>query len=158
MNTKKILLLPTIAMIAVGGLFASSFAAENSPATTTLRGQTFKRIAARLHLTDDQKAQIKIVLSGEKDTLATLLGRLHDARKGLRETIQSGSATEASVRAASATVASAEADLAVERMKLYGRIAPVLTDEQRQQIADYELRADEFADNIIARLGEGLAQ
>jgi hypothetical protein len=83
MNTKKILLLPTIAMIAVGGLFASSFAAENSPATTPLRGQILQRIAARLHLTDDQKAQIKIVLSGEKDTLATLLGRLHDARKGL---------------------------------------------------------------------------
>jgi hypothetical protein len=43
-------------------------------------------------------------------------------------------------------------------MKLYGKIAPILTEAQRQQIADLGQRADEFADNAIAQLGEGLAQ
>jgi Spy/CpxP family protein refolding chaperone len=53
-------------------------------------------------------------------------------------------------------VAGAEADLAVERMKLYGRIAPILTDEQRQKITLLEETADAFVDNAIAQIGAGL--
>jgi Spy/CpxP family protein refolding chaperone len=117
-----------------------------------------QRIAEKLNLTDDQKAQIKTVLSGEKNTLTVLLGQWHDARKNLRAAIHAGNATEASVRVASARVAAVEADLAVERMKIYGKIAPILTDEQRRQIADFEQRADNFADRVIARVGDRLAE
>ena len=74
--------------------------------------------------------------------LAGLSGQLHDARQNLRAAIQASDANETTVRAASAKVASAEADLAVERMKLYGKIAPILTDEQRRQITDFEQRAE----------------
>ena len=38
----------------------------------------------------------------------------------------------------------------------YGKIAPILTDAQREQLADLQQRADEFVDNLIARLGTGL--
>jgi Spy/CpxP family protein refolding chaperone len=117
-----------------------------------------KRIAEKLNLTDDQKSQIKTILSGEKDTLKTLLIQLHAARKNMHAAIQASDANETSVRAASAKVASIEADLAVERMKLYGKIAPVLTDEQRRQISDFTQRADDFTDNAIARIGDGLAE
>jgi Spy/CpxP family protein refolding chaperone len=110
-----------------------------------------------LNLTGNQKTQIKTVLAGEKGNLQPLLATLHDARKNLRAAIRASDANEASVRAASAQVASAEADLAVERMKLYGKIAPILTDAQRQQLADLQQRADEFVDNAIARTGSGLA-
>jgi Spy/CpxP family protein refolding chaperone len=47
--------------------------------------------------------------------------------------------------------------LAVERLKLYGKIAPILTAEQRQQISEFEQRADEFVDNAIDRIGDALA-
>jgi Spy/CpxP family protein refolding chaperone len=83
---------------------------------------------------------------------------LHDARKNLREAIQAGDANESSVRAASAKVARAEADLAVERMKVFGQISPVLTGEQRQKISEFAQRADDFADNLIAHIGDGLAE
>jgi Spy/CpxP family protein refolding chaperone len=160
MKAKNTFILATIAAIAIGGLItAKTFAADNSaPATSPLRGQILQRIAEKLNLTDDQKSQIKTTLAGEKDTLKTLLGQLHDARKNLRAAIQAGDANENSVRAASAKVASVESDLAVERMKLFGEIAPVLTDEQRQQISDLTQRADDFADNAISRIGDGLAQ
>jgi len=46
--------------------------------------------------------------------------------------------------------------LAVERMKIYGKIAPILTDEQRQKIADFEQRADILVANVLARVGERL--
>ena len=54
-----------------------------------------------------------------------------------------------------AKAASADVDLAVERMKLYGKIAPVLTDAQREQPADPQQRAG-FLDDVIARVGSGL--
>ena len=113
-------------------------------------------LAKKLNLTDDQKTQIKAVLIADKGTLVGLFGQLHEARQNLRAAIHASDANETGVRAASAKVASAEADLAVERMKLYGKIAPILTDDQRAQLAGLQQRADEFVDNVIARIGSGL--
>jgi Spy/CpxP family protein refolding chaperone len=162
MKTSKLFALAFAAALTAGGLFiyaSTSLAADNSATPSIpLRGQILQRIAGKLNLTDGQKLQIKSILAGEKDTLQNTLGQLHDARKNLRETIQAGDTNESSVRAASAKVAAVESDLAVERMKLYGKIAPVLTDEQRRQISDFTQRADDFADNAIAQIGDGLAQ
>jgi len=155
MKTIKLLNIATAAAIAACALTAKTFAADTA---APARGQILQHIVGKLNLTDDQKSQIKTALGGEKDALKNLLGQLHDARKNLRAAIQAGDANETSVRAASAKVASAEADLAVERMKLFGKIAPILTDEQRRQISDFMQRADDFADNAIARIGDGLAQ
>ena len=145
-------------IFACGLTTTKTFAADNYAATTPSRGHFFQRIAERLNLTADQKAQIKIALNGEKETLASLLGQFHEARKNLRAAIQSTGANETAVRAASAKVAAVEGDLAVERMKIFGKIASVLTDEQRRQISEFEQRADEFVDNAIAQLGDGLAE
>jgi len=41
-------------------------------------------------------------------------------------------------------------------MKLYGKIAPILTEAQRQQLAELQQRADGFVDAVIARIGSGL--
>jgi Spy/CpxP family protein refolding chaperone len=159
MKTKIICIAAAVAILA-GGFITTTSRAEGNAATASapLRGQMFKRIAERLNLTDDQKSQIKAILSGEKDSLKTLLGQLHDARTNLRTAIQAADANETSVRAAAARVASAEADLAVERMKLFGKIAPILTDEQRQKISEISQRLDEFSDNVIAHIGDGLAE
>jgi periplasmic protein CpxP/Spy len=140
-------------IFACGLITTETFATDNS-ATTPLRGHFFERIAERLNLTEDQKTQIKTTLTGEKKTLAPLLGQLHEARKNLRAAIQSRDANESAVRAASAKVAAVEGDLAVERMKIFGKIAPVLTDEQRRQISEFEQRADDFADSLIVRAGQ----
>ncbi len=151
----RFLTIATAAAIATCGLTSTTPGADN-PAQTPVRGRLLQRIAEKLNLTADQKAQIKSVLSGEKDTFAPLLGQLHDARTNLRAAIRASDANETSVRAASAKVASAEADLAVERMKLYGKIAPILTEAQRQQLSEMQQRADALADHVIARIGSGL--
>ncbi len=159
MKPKYILIAAVAASIAGGVITTTSPAAENSAtAGTRWRGQGFKRMAERLNLTAGQKAEIKSILDGEKDTLKNLCSRLHDARKELRAAIQGRDANESSVRAAAAKAASTEADWAVERMKLFGKISPVLTDEQRQKISELAARADDFADRLIARIGEGLAE
>jgi Spy/CpxP family protein refolding chaperone len=160
MKTKTLLILGTAAVVFTGGLMmARTQPSDDSVAfARPMRGQILKRIAEKLNLTADQKAQIKTILAGEKDTLQNLLVQLHDARKNLRAAIQAADAGESSVRAASATVAGVEADLAVERMKLFSKISPVLTDEQRRQISDLTQRADDFADNAIEHIGDGLTQ
>lgn len=158
MKTAQWLSITLAAALNLGGWMVTPSLATDVSAPVSARGQLRARIAEKLNLTDDQKAQIKTVLSGEKNTLTVLLGQWHDARKNLRAAIHAGNATEASVRVASARVAAVEADLAVERMKIYGKIAPILTDEQRRQIADFEQRADNFADRVIARVGDRLAE
>jgi periplasmic protein CpxP/Spy len=157
MKTKFAVVLAA-AIAACGLTPIKTLAADNSATPVSLRGKILQRIAEKLNLTDEQKAEIKTVLAGEKDALKSLLGQLHDARKNLRATIQAADANETSVRAAAAKVAAVEGDLAVERMKIYGKIAPILTDEQRRQISDFEQRADEYVDAAIARIGDGLAE
>ena len=156
MNTTKWLSITLAAALNVGGWIATPSLAADGAAPASPRGRISQRLAEKLNLTDDQKAQIKTVLSGEKGVLMPLLGQLHDARKALRAAIHASDANETSVRAAAAKVAAVEGDLAVERMKIYGKIAPILTDEQRQKIADFEQRADNFVDNVLARAGERL--
>ena len=152
----KILICTLAVALAAGGFTATKiFAADNSAAAAPARGRILQRMADKLNLTAGQRTQIKAVFAGEKDALAPLLGQLHDARMNLRAAIRASDANETSVRAASAKVAAAEADFAVERMKLYGKIAPILTDEQKQQLAEMQQRADDFVDNVIARLGSG---
>lgn len=152
----KILICSLAAALAACGFAATKTLAADPSGAPSRRARIFQRIAERLNLTDDQKSQIKDILVGEKDTLKPLLMSLHQSRENLHAAIHASDATEASVHAASAKVASAESDLAVERMKIYAKIAPILTDEQRQQISDMEQRADEAGDNAIAHIGSGL--
>lgn len=151
----KILICSLAAALAAGGFIATqTFAAENAAAPAG-HGRFLQRIADKLNLTSGQRSQIKAVLAADKDNLAPLLAALHQARVNLRSAIRADGATEASVRAASAKVAAAEADMAVERMKLYAKIVPILTDAQREQLGAMEQRMDEFVDNLITRLGSG---
>jgi periplasmic protein CpxP/Spy len=124
---------PTIAAVIFAcGLATTKTLATDNSTTTPLHGHFFQRIAERLNLTEDQKARIKTALTGEKERLAPLLSQLHEARKNLRAAIQSCNANEAAVRVASTKIAAVEGNLAVERMKIFGKIAPILTDEQRR--------------------------
>lgn len=154
MNTKFLTLIA--ASLLVAGGFTSHLSAADSSSGALPHGRIFQRIAERLNLTTDQRAQIKTILAADKDTLRSLLDQLHAARINLRAAIRAADASESSVRTASAKVAGVEADLAVERMKLYGKIAPVLTDEQRQKISELEQTTDEFVDNAMAQVGLGL--
>jgi len=80
---------------------------------------------------------------------------LQAARKDLRAAIHASDANETTVRAAAAKVAAVQADLAVERMKLYSQIAPILTDEQRRKIAELEQRLDRAMNRVVKRLADG---
>jgi Spy/CpxP family protein refolding chaperone len=152
----KFLLCSLAAALAFGG-FTLNHARAAEKSAPEMRGKIFQRIVERLELTDAQKAEVKKVLSSEKENLKPLLTSLHEARTNLRAAIRAKDANESSVRAASAKVAGAEADLAVERMKIFAKLSPILTEEQRTKISEFESRMDGLADAVIARVGDGLA-
>jgi Spy/CpxP family protein refolding chaperone len=153
-----------LSIVAAGALAASGLmvlktqAAEaNAPHAFQGGGRFLERVKEKLGLTDEQVSEIKTQLAAEKDTLNSLITRWHDARVALREAIQAPDATEASVRVAASKVAAVESDLAVERMKLFSKINPILTAEQRDKVKEFQSRIDDFLDNAVNRLGDWLS-
>ena len=154
MNASKWIAKSLAAALFVGGFTVNLRAADSdAPQPAPARARLLQRVREKLDLTDDQVARIKAVVAPEKEALTGLISRLHEARKALRESIQSADATESSVRAASANLASVEADLAVERMKLFGKISPILTQEQRDKLGQLESKLDALADRMIHQGG-----
>lgn len=161
MKTSKWFGLTLAAAVSAGGLFIFNAHAASPLALKSRaqeRGRLVERVKEKLGLNDEQCAQIKSVLKADKDTITGLAKRMHDARTDLRAAIQASDATEASVRAASAKVAAVQVDLAVERFKLHGKISPILTDEQREKLSEFQARVDDFVDTAINRIGERLAE
>lgn len=157
MKTKTLVWTLVAALTASGLTVGLARAAEGARGPRS-PGQLLQRAAETLGLTVEQRAAIKDALLAEKDTLKDLLTRLHEARRALREAIRAEDATEASVRAAAARVAAVEADLAVERLKLHRRISPILTADQRDQVAQWEARVDEWIARALERIGERRAE
>lgn len=98
------------------------------------------------------------MLKDEKENITGMISRLHDARSEMRQAIRASDANESTVRAASAKVAAVEADLAVERLKLYGKIAPILTTGQREKLQQMAAQVDDFVDQAINRFGQKLSE
>ena len=156
MKMFKLLTAATAAALLVGGIFIyQAHAANERPGP---RGPVFQRAIKELGLSDEQMGKIKAALRAEKDTLAPLLKKLHDTRKDLRETVTAPDVKEGDVRAASAKVAAVEADLAVERAKLSGKIAPLLTEEQIGKIKEFQAKADDFVIEALKKIGEKLGE
>jgi Spy/CpxP family protein refolding chaperone len=158
MKISKLLVVTLAAGLGVGGLFVvKAHAVERVLGNRAGHGRLMERAKEKLGLTDEQVTKIKTELKGEKETLKGLISKLHDARVGLREAIQASDANESSVRSASAKVAGVEADLAVERLKIHGKISPILTPEQLEKVREFQARLDDFLYNAINHLGDRLA-
>lgn len=152
MKTLKIAALVAAVALAVGGVFVlNSRAAQTDQSTDNAGGKWRERIKEKLNLSDDQIAQIKSQFKSEKGNITSLLSRLRDARSQLRAEIQKSDATESSVRAAAAQVATVQADIAVERLKLRAKINPILTPDQRAKLDQLKAGIDQFVERAIVR-------
>jgi Spy/CpxP family protein refolding chaperone len=154
--SKFVIITMAAALTAGGPLLLNAHGADFKSPQGPLGSQFLERAKEKLGLTDDQLAQIKQQLAGEKETLKSLLTRLQEARTNLRSVIHSPDSNESLVRAASAKVAAVEADLAVERFKLFGKISPILNPDQLEKLKALQSRIDEFIDVAINRIGERL--
>ena len=154
---KKLLIATLAAVVAACGLIAFKAEAQ-SAGLRRAPGAMMQRVKQHLGITDAQSVEIRTVLKDDGRILAELSRAIHDARVKLRDTIQSDKASEADVRAASVGLAKAQAEMAVERHKLFGKIKPILTEEQLQRMAQLQDRMDDFIDGAIDAIEQKLAE
>ena len=158
MKTSKWLFITVAAVAIAGGLTMAVARAQDAGPGRFGRGRFLERAKEKLGLSSDQVSQIKGVLSADKDKLTALLSAWHDARVDLRGQIQKPGASENDIRTAAAKVAAVEADLAVERARLYGKISPILTPDQLTKVNEFQQRMDDFVDGAIMVFGKRLAE
>jgi Spy/CpxP family protein refolding chaperone len=154
---KKILTITLAAALGLGGLFALNANAQTW-GQRRAPGALLQKAKEHLGITDAQAEQIRAVLKEDRETLAARARSLHESHSKLRGTIRDDKASEADIRAVSAELAQAQADMAVERHKLFGNIKPILTAEQLEKIAAIEERIDAFVDKAIGAFDERLAE
>jgi Spy/CpxP family protein refolding chaperone len=159
MRTQKYIIgITTLAICISGFITFKAHAQGDIPVTGMGSGRLAERAKEQLGLTDEQLGQIKDVLKSERSSIMSLLARMRDSRAELRDAIRSTDANETSVRAASAKVATVEADVAVERMKVFRQISPILTNDQRTKLAALQANLDGFIDQAIKRIDTRLGE
>ena len=92
-----------------------------------------------LDLTDDQKAQLKTIVDSHRAEFEAAGKKIGAAREGMRALVEGDAINEGAIRAKSAEIAAAEADLMILNAKVRQESMQVLTSEQLQKMK--ELRA-----------------
>ncbi|MCM0083784.1 Spy/CpxP family protein refolding chaperone [Geomonas sp. Red32] len=98
------------------------------------REMFFKRIAKQLGLSDQQKSQAKAIMQASREENKPLFKAMMDERGKMRDLVLSGNADEAAIRAQSAKVAQAQADLAVKKSQEVAKLRALLTPEQNTKL------------------------
>jgi Spy/CpxP family protein refolding chaperone len=110
----------------------------------------------RLDLTSEQREAARAVLAGHARTLSTQIDAVVAARRSLFAAIHAPQLDESAVRGASAAVASAETELALTRARIASELRPLLSEEQRAELAllreDVSGLIDLVVDRVRARL------
>ncbi len=154
-----------IAAVAGGGLAFASHRIGARVKSAAMRAGGFeplvlKRIARELDLTDDQKGEIREVLSTRWSAgLGEAADAARAAHRELRHAIQDAAASDDQVRAAVRTAAAADEKLALERHRAARDVIALLDDAQKEKAKklrdDFEETGDEIFGMVDRFLGRG---
>jgi periplasmic protein CpxP/Spy len=101
----------------------------------------------QLDLTDQQRAQVRTIMESHQQEFRALGERMREAHRALNQAVTAPAVDEGAIRAASATLAEAQADGAVLRARVHAEVFNVLTPEQQQRAGQlrqqFEQRRDE---------------
>ena len=97
------------------------------------RGFDFGRMAEKLNLNDEQKAQIKQITDAEKTKVEPIFTALKENHQKLEDLTADGSFDEAKVQALAAEQGNLSAQLIVEKERTKSQIFQILTPAQREQ-------------------------
>ncbi|MBK5274552.1 MAG: Spy/CpxP family protein refolding chaperone [Desulfuromonadales bacterium] len=121
-------------------------------------GSHFKKMAKELHLTPQQKQQIKDIFAKNRSSAQPLMKQLMTERRSLRNLVQADTIDEAGIRAQSANVAAVQADLAVNRAHVAQEMRAVLTPEQIAKSRELQAQRDKKMEERAARPGKRFKQ
>jgi periplasmic protein CpxP/Spy len=90
--------------------------------------------ARALNLTDDQRTQMKAIMTKEKPTLTPLLNQMATTRQQLRQLEMSGTFDEGKVRELATQQAQTMTELTVQKARIRSELYQVLTPEQKTKM------------------------
>ena len=93
----------------------------------------------QLDLSDDQKTQLKAIAESHRDEFRAAGDKARAAHEGMQALVEADSINESAIRAKSAEIAAAEAEVMILNAKVRQESMQVLTSEQQQKLK--ELRA-----------------
>jgi protein CpxP len=117
-------------------------------------GKHFKKLAKELHLTAQQKQQVKELFEKNRPQVEPLIKQLAAERRALRALIQADAVDEAAIRAQSAKSAAIQADLAVHRAHAAHEFRAILTPEQIARARELQAERDRKLDERMSRPGK----
>ena len=89
-----------------------------------------------LDLTDDQKAQLKSIADSHRDEFRQAGEKMGAAREGMRALLEADQINEGAIRAKSAEVAAAEAEIAILTAKMRQQSLQILPSEQQAKLKE----------------------
>ncbi len=92
------------------------------------------RFLQSLNLTDEQKTKVREILKSHLDEIKAKKQTVIDARQNMAQVIHGANPTEENVRAAHKTVAAAQEEATVLRVKIMNEVKLVLTDAQKAEM------------------------
>jgi len=136
--SKTLLILTSLGLLAVGGLFAGRVSANSLPeGSEHSPHRMFGRLSRALDLSDDQKAQVKSILKNHASEIEAQMAKSSTARHALHDAVNAQPFDEATIRARAADVGQAQADGAVLFAKIRAEVVPLLTDDQKQKLQTF---------------------
>lgn len=135
-----------IAALAVllGSAIAKSQTSEDTPPPPPMHGHHFDMggpmghfFAAKLNLTDEQKAQAKSIWEKERPTIKPLMQQEHQLDMQLRPYVE-GNFDQAKVQAIAAQKAQVQTQLTVEQTRIHNEMYQILTADQKTQLKQLE--------------------
>lgn len=144
----------SVAVLAVGGLFAGRLSAGAFPRGlhADFAPRAFGRIARALELSEEQKAQVKSVLRAHASEIEAEMKRALTARRALHDAVIAQPIDEAAIRARAEEVGRSQADGAVLLARIRSEVDPILTPAQRDKIRSFQDRMRHRADSAAKSL------
>ena len=124
------------------------------PLARLIRGQIgrWMVLSSQLDLSQDQKQQIASILKSHKAEIVQAVEPIVEKHRALREAVLAPNPDEKAIRAAADDLGHSIGDAAVLASKIRGEIAPILTDQQRQEIQDFRSQSDHAVDDFLAKV------
>ncbi len=100
------------------------------------------RVLRQLDLTDEQRDQVRQVMSRHRDELRAIGAKLRAAHRAQSEAVTASQFDEQAVRTAAADLAAISADAAVLRARVHSDVFAVLTPDQQAKAAELKAQRE----------------
>jgi Spy/CpxP family protein refolding chaperone len=137
---KIIFAIIAVSILSLGAIFTIAQKGETNKGRSDKGrgGFGFGRMAEKLNLNDEQKAQIKQITDAEKTKVEPIFAALKENHQKLEALTADGSFDEAKVQALATEQGNISAQLIVEKERTKSQIFQILTPEQREQAKQFK--------------------